>query len=104
MNDSNKSSNGLLVLRYPQALTKEQIETLVLAIEPIAEALSVEPMVLGNGADARLEYGSSALLERICVALEEIAAQGRASEVSEAQIAPQALNARPTGLNGRITK
>lgn len=101
MNDSKNSSNGLLVLRYPIGLTQEQTDTLAEAIRPTAEALGVEPLVLGNGADARLEYGSQALLERVCAALEEIAQQGKAPELSEAQIAPQALNARPTGLNSR---
>src|ERR1700712_5749721 len=101
MNDSKNSSNGLLVLRYPIALSQESIDSLYQSITPIAESLGVEPMVLGHGADARLEYGSSALLERVCVALEEIAAQGRAPEVSEAQIAPQSLNTRQTGLNSR---
>lgn len=101
MNDSKNSSNGLLVLRYQQAMTKEQIEYLTQAIEPTAKWLGVEPLVLSDGADAKLEMGHSALLERVCAALEEIAAQGRAPEVSEAQIAPQALNARPTGLNSR---
>ena len=101
MNDSKNSSNGLLVLRYPIGLTQEQTDTLAEAIRPTAEALGVEPLVLGNGADARLEYGTQALLERVCVALEEIAQQGRAPELNEAQIAPQALNVRPTGLNSR---
>lgn len=101
MNDSKNSSNGLLVLRMVQPLTNEQVSTLVDAITPTAESLGLEPMVLGNGADIRIENGRDALLERVCVALEEIAAQGRAPELSEAQIAPQALNARPTGLNSR---
>jgi hypothetical protein len=101
MNDSKNSSNGLLVLRYPCDLDQETANRLTEFLTPTAEALGVEPLVLGNGADARLEYGASALLERVCVALEEIAAQGRMPEVSEAQIAPQALNARPTGLNSR---
>lgn len=101
MNDSKNSSKGLLVLRYPERMTVGRLEGLTEAISPLADALGVEPLVLDGGADARLEMGSSALLQRICVALEEIAAQGRAPEVSEAQIAPQALNARPTGLNSR---
>lgn len=101
MNDSKNSSIGLLVLRYPSVLTQEQTDNLAEAIRPTAEALGVEPLVLGNGADARLEYATQALLERVCVALEEIAQQGRAPEISEAQIAPQALNARPSGLNSR---
>ncbi len=101
MNESTKSSNGLLVLRYPIPLTADQLAMLTQAIEPTAEALGVEPLVLGSGADARLEYGASALLERVCVALEEIAAQGRAHDPSEAQNAPQGLNVRPSGLNSR---
>jgi hypothetical protein len=94
MNDSKNSSNGLLVLRYPIALTQEQSDNLAEAIRPTAEALGVEAIVLGNGADARLEYGASALLERVCVALEALVAQGQPPELSEPQIAPQALNAR----------
>lgn len=101
MNDSKNSSNGLLVLRYPCDLSQETANKLTEFLTPTAEALGVEPLVLGNGADARLEYGSSALLERVCVALEALVAQGQPPEVSEAHIAPQALNARPTGLNSR---
>jgi hypothetical protein len=101
MNDSKNSSNGLLVLRYPQDLTQKQSEDLHNAISPLADSLGVEALVLGSGGDARIETGSSALLQRICVALEEIAAQGRMPEVNVAEIAPQALNARPTGLNSR---
>lgn len=103
MNDSKNSSNGLLVLRIPQVLGKEMVDLLTDHITPIADQLGLEPMVLDGGADIRIEKGTDALLERVCVALEEIAAQGRAPEVNEAQIAPQALNARPTGLNSRPT-
>ena len=101
MNDSKNSSNGLLVLRYPMGLSRAQLEALTEMITPTAEALGVEPMVLDGGADARLEYGSSALLERVCVALEKIAAQGEPPVVSSQEDAPQALNARPSGLNSR---
>lgn len=101
MNDSKNSSNGLLVLRYPQSLSDEQLGMLTEAITPLAEDLGVEPLVLCSGADARLEYGSSALLERVCVALEALAAQGTPPSVSPQEEAPQALNARPSGLNSR---
>jgi len=101
MNDSKNSSNGLLVLKVAHALTGEDAEKLTAAITPTAEALGVEPMVLSAGVEVELKLGSSALLERVCAALEEIAQQGRAPELSEAQIAPQALNVRPTGLNSR---
>lgn len=94
-------SKCLLVLKTAQHLSKAQIESLTELITPTAEALGAELMVLPAGVDVELQMGSSALLERVCVALEEIAQQGRAPEVSDAQIAPQALNARPTGLNNR---
>ena len=97
MNDS----KCLLVLKTPQHLSKAQIESLTDLITPTAEALGAEPMVLGSGFEVELQTGSQALLERVCVALEEIAAQGRMPEVNVAEIAPQALNARPTGLNAR---
>lgn len=99
MNDS----KGLLVLKTSQHLSKAQIESLTELILPTAEALGVEPMVVGSGFDVELQSGTHALLERVCVALEEIAAQGRAPELSEAQNAPQGLNARRTesGLNSR---
>lgn len=103
MNDSNKSSNGLLVLRYPCDLSQETANRLTEFLTPTAEALGVEPLVLGNGADVRLEYGSSALLERVCVALEKIAAQGEAP-VLETQEGPSerpTLNARSGTLNAR---
>lgn len=100
MNDSKNSSNGLLVLRYPERLSMEKIESLIDLISPMADVLGVEPLVLDGGADARLEYGPSAVLERICTALEEIAAQGRMPEVNVSEIAPQSLNARPE-LDGR---
>ncbi|MNQ87430.1 hypothetical protein D3C85_1026530 [compost metagenome] len=101
MNDSKNSSKGLLVLRYQQSLTKEQIEYLTQAVGPTAKWLGLEPIVLSDGADVRIENGRDALLERVCVALEALVAQGQPPELSEPQIAPQALNARPTGLNSR---
>lgn len=96
MNDS----KCLLVLKTRQHLSKAQIESLTDLITPTAEALGAEPMVLGSGFDVELHTGSQALLERVCVALEALVAQGQPPEVSEAQIAPQALNARPE-LDGR---
>jgi len=101
MNDSKNSSNGLLVLKVAHALTNEEAEKLTAAITPTAEALGVEPMVVPAGADVELHTGTHALLERVCVALEALVAQGQPPELSEPQIAPQALNARPSGLNTR---
>lgn len=102
MNDSKNSSNGLLVLRIPQVLGKDLVNLLTEHITPIADQLGLEPMVLDGGADIRIEKGTDALLERVCVALEALVKQGEPPEVSEAQIAPQALNARSTGLNSRV--
>lgn len=100
MNDSKNSSNGLLVLRYPCDLSQETANKLTEFLTPTAEALGVEPLVLGNGADARLEYGTAALLKRVCEALEALVRQGEPPELNTSD-APQALNARPTGLNSR---
>lgn len=102
MNDLKNSSKGLLVLRHPGNLTVRQLDELLEVIIPTADALGVEPLVLDGGADARLEYGSSALLERVCVALEALVAQGTPPSISLQEQAPQALNARPTGLNTRV--
>lgn len=112
MSDSKNSSAGLLVLRYPMILSEEQADRLTEVITPAADALGVEPLVLDAGADARLEFGSSALLERLCVAVERLVQQGEppatpehvspvlnARQPSEHEIA-QALS-RPTGLNSR---
>jgi len=104
MNDSKNSSNGLLVLRMGRHLTDAETQALMDHITPTADRLGVEPMVLPTGVDVELQTGSHALLERVCVALEALVKQGEPPEVSEAQIAPQALNARPTGLNSRPTE
>jgi len=101
MNDSKNSSNGLLVLKLKGAATAELIDSLLAVITPTAEALGMEPLVLPPGADVELHSGTHALLERVCVALEALVKQGEPPELSEAQIAPQALNARSTGLNSR---
>lgn len=95
---------SLLVLRTNQHLSKAQIESLTDLITPTADALGAEPMVLGSGFDAELKTGTSAILSRIADALEALVRQGEPPNVNEAEIAPQALNARPTGLNTRITK
>ena len=100
MNDSKNSSNGLLVLRYPIALTSEQVRSLYESINPVAEDLNLEALVLGNDADARVEVDYTSLLTRLCIAVERLVAQGEPPAVPE-EIAPPALNARHTGLNSR---
>lgn len=101
MNDSNKSSNGLLVLKLSKPTTANMIDELTEMIAPIADKLGVEPMVLPPGVEVELKMGSEAILLRVCEALEKIAAQGEAPEVNVAENAPQALNARPSSLNSR---
>lgn len=101
MNDSKNSSNGLLVLKLSSYASDEVLAELTQQITPTAEALGVEPMVLPFGVDVELKIGSEALLLRVCAALEEIAAQGRAPDVHVADTAPQGLNARPSSLNSR---
>lgn len=100
MSDSTKCANGLLVLRYPMPLHNEQLEKLTEMITPVADALGVEPLVLHGGADARLEFGSASVLERLCVAVERLVQQGESPAISEQAEAP-VLNVRPSGLNSR---
>lgn len=100
MSDSTNCAKGLLVLRYPEWMSAETQAKLVEAISPIADALGVEPLVLDGGADARLEFGNSALLERLCVAVERLVQQGEPPAIPEQAEAP-VLNARPSGLNSR---
>lgn len=106
MNDSKNSRNGLLVLRYPMALPIETIDRLIVQITPIADELGVQPLVLGDGADAAVSIDYSSLLTRLCVAVEALVAQGAEPDLGSANVAenaPQALNARrtETGLNSR---
>lgn len=103
MNDSNKSSNGLLVLKLSFSPSQAQAEALAEQIGPLAEKLGVEPLVLPEGLDVELKMGSEALLLRVCEALEKIAAQGE-PPVLETQEGPSerpTLNARPGTLNSR---
>lgn len=103
MNDSNKSSNGLLVLKLSKPATANVIDELTEVIAPIADKLGVEPMVLPPGVDVELKMGSEALLLRVCEALEKIAMSDQAP-VLETQEGPSerpTLNARPGTLNSR---
>lgn len=100
MSDSTNCAKGLLVLRYPERMSAETQAKLVQALSPIADALGVEPLVLDGGADARLEFGNSSLLERLCVAVERLVQQGEPPAVPE-QVERPALNNRSSGLNQR---
>lgn len=94
MNDSKNSSNGLLVLTTEQSLNKETEKLLREKVTPLAEAFGLNPMVLADGLKLTLQIDHTPLLSRIADALEALVAQGQPPELSEAQIAPQALNAR----------
>lgn len=103
MNDSNKSSNGLLVLKLSHQATDKQLDELTQFLTPTADKLGVEPIVLPPGVDVELKMGSEALLLRVCEALEKIAAQGE-PPVVETQEGPSerpTLNSRLGTLNGR---
>ncbi|MNP45423.1 hypothetical protein D3C76_1393450 [compost metagenome] len=56
--------------------------------------------MLDGGADAAVSVDYTSLLTRLCVAVERLVAQGEPPAVPE-EIAPPALNQRPTGLNSR---
>lgn len=100
MNDSTKCAKGLLVLRYPMVMSDETRARLIEALTPVADALGVEPLVLDGGADARLEFGSASVLERLCVAVERLVQQGEPPATPE-QVEAPVLNVRPSGLNSR---
>lgn len=100
MNDSKNSNNGLLVLKIPQHIGMEAVEKLMITMAPLAEDMGLEPMVLDGGADAAVSVDYTSLLTRLCVAVERLVAQGEPPAASD-EIAPQALNARPSGLNSR---
>lgn len=44
MNDSNKSSNGLLVLSCPRHITKDEMRQLEKMIQPLADELDLRPV------------------------------------------------------------
>lgn len=103
MNDSNKSSNGLLVLKLSHQVTDNQLDELTQFLTPTADKLGVEPLVLPLGVDVELKMGSEALLLRVCEALEKIAMADQAP-VLETQEGPSerpTLNARLGTLNSR---
>lgn len=98
MSDTPSCAKGLLVLRVPQHLPMESVTKITELITPLAESLNLEPMVLDGGADARIETGSHALLERLCVAVERLVQQGEppaAPEHVEVMVR-QGLNTRHT--------
>ncbi|MNY09127.1 hypothetical protein D3C86_1420200 [compost metagenome] len=79
---------------------QETVDMLTKDISPLAESMGLEPMVIDNGGDVTIAIDYTSLLTRLCVAVERLAAQGEPPAVPE-EIAPPALNARPTGLNSR---
>lgn len=94
---------GLLVLKADRPLSEEQIENLMAQLEPLAEKLGVEPMVLPAGLDVELKMAREGTWERVCAALEKIAAADT-PPVVETQEGPSerpTLNRRAEGLNSR---
>lgn len=104
MNDSNKSSNGLLVLSCPRNITKGEMGQLEKMIQPLADELDMRPVALADGIQVSAVVDYTPLLTRLCVAVERLVAQGEVPEgfgQNVAENAPQALNARPSSLNGQ---
>jgi hypothetical protein len=103
MNDSNKSSNGLLAITSPKGLSKSELQDLVKTIQPLADQMDLLPVSLSDGIQVSAVIDYTPLLTRLCVAVERLVAQGEVPEglgQNVAENAPQALNARPE-LNGR---
>lgn len=72
-------AKGILTLRVPGILGREDHERVSSLIEPIAQALGVKALILGPGVEAQLQYDNSAQLDRICVLLEQLVDQGKAN-------------------------
>ena len=104
MKDSKNSSNGLLVISSRSAMKSDQLGKLRETIENLADDLDLTPVALCDGFTVSAVVDYTPLLTRLCVAVEELVRQGQPPEVSVPENAPQALNARPTGLNTRIEK
>lgn len=100
MNDSKNSSNGLLVISSPANIPSAELGKLRQTIETLADDLDLTPVALCDGLTVSAVVDYTPLLTRLCVAVEALVAQGEPPSVSE-EIAPPALNARPTGLNSR---
>lgn len=71
-------AKGLLTLRVPHILAREEHERVAALLDPIAQALGVKALIVGPGAEAELQYDNSAQLDRICVLLEQLVDQGKA--------------------------
>lgn len=100
MNDSKNSSKGLLTVTHPSNLSPEELKSIRAKIEPLADEMDLTPMALKEGITIATVIDYRPLLSRLCDAVERLAAQGEPPAVSE-EIAPPALNQRPTGLNSR---
>lgn len=104
MNDSNKSSNGLLVLSCPTQINRDEMRKLEAMIQPLADELDMRPVALADGLQVSAVVDYTPLLTRLCVAVERLVAQGEVPEglgQNVAENAPQALNARPSSLTSR---
>lgn len=95
-------SKGLLVISSRIAMKSDQLGKLRETIESLADDLDLTPVALCDGLTVSAVVDYTPLLARLCAAVEALVAQGEPPSVSE-EIAPPALNARPTGLNSRPT-
>lgn len=70
---------GLLTLRVPHILDREEHERVAALLDTLSQALGVKALILGPGAEAELQYDHSAQLDRICALLEQLVDQGKAN-------------------------
>lgn len=97
MTDTKNSNNGLLVISSRNDLTSAQLEKLRQTIEPLADEMGLRPLSLCDGLEVRAVVDYSALLSRLCVAVEALVAQGADDPMVGPSVAPSA----PQGLNSR---
>ena len=101
MNDSTKCSEGLLVISSRSNLPSAELDKLRRTIDPLAAEMGLRPLALCDGLEVSAVVDYTTLLTRLCAAVEALVAQGEPPQGlgdSDAQSAPQALNARHTPI------
>jgi hypothetical protein len=105
MNDSTKCSEGLLVISSRSSLPSAELDKLRRTIEPLADEMGLRPLALCDGLEVSAVVDYTPLLTRLCAAVEALVAQGEPPQglgSSDAESAPQALNARPRERDAQI--
>lgn len=91
---------GLLVVRYPGSLSQEHAARLIQHLEPMAETLNLNAMVLDAGADAHIQTDNTALISAMGAQVEAInrlAASNEALVQAMAEVDEEGAEPAPSG-------